>query len=126
MPLDNDNSEDPITGVRSLTMRDALRELVREARENREMIERLYRDSWLQLARESLTRTLYQGTRVTRGADGQDVVTPAGLSIRVDTVLILLLALVLAFGSSRAYTLVQWLGDKVPSVSIGSPLPPAP
>lgn len=115
---DNDNSDDPVTGVRTLSTREALQELVRGMRELRDQFERMHEDSWLRLAREVLTRPLYQGVVIVRDAAGHDVPVPSGLSIRVDTVLLLVATAVVGFGGDRAFQIMEWVGNHVPSVSL--------
>ena len=78
------------------------------------------RDSWLRYIREAGTRTLYQGTVVV-SRDGGQHVEPAGISIRLDTVIILIMVATIAFGGDRAYSLVRWIGDKIPTVELKGP-----
>lgn len=82
-----------------------LRQQRRDQRERDEMLAAALRDSWLSYAREVLSGPVW----------------PNRISIRGDMAILLISAVFFLFGSDRAWTMVQWVADRVPSVSIGEP-----
>jgi hypothetical protein len=80
-----------------------LRQQRRDQRERDEMLAAALRDSWLSYAREVLSGPVW----------------PNRIAIRGDMAILLVAAVFFLFGSDRAWSMIEWVADRAPRISIG-------